>query len=124
MLPSPARAQPSTVSPPSSQPRAARKARTPGRSPPSSHENPGWARIASRRIVIARLELVPRDGSTLRARLHRPGAFGVGNVVAVARVLALDDRQRCRAAPQQLAAGVADAGAARRRPRGLECGVL
>src|SRR5262245_51900250 len=124
MLPSPARAQPSTISLPSSQPRAARNARTPSGSPASSQGNSGWACIASRRTLISRLAVPRRSALRAQLRLYHARALWIGNVVAVARVLPGDHRRSTGAPPEQLPTLVAHARAAHRRPRRLERRVL
>src|SRR5262245_14688160 len=121
MFPSPAGSHASTASPGASQPRAARNACTAGTSPASSQGNSGWARMRSWRSVTAR---APERSGRLHRVLDRSRALGVGDVVGVAGVLALDHRQRRGAAPQEVAAGGGHPRASQRAALGLELGVL
>src|SRR4029077_9318776 len=126
MLPSRARVQAITRSPGSSQPRAVRNAFSPLGSPASSHGNAGCARIASSRCVMRRLAQARPEASLpcCPLRLHDARPLGVGDVVAVARMLALDPRDGVPPPIEELAAPVGDAGARHRTAPGLEGGII
>src|SRR5262249_47331792 len=81
-------------------------------------------RVAAERHPLLRASVSAVSRLRGGHRLHGPRPLGVGHVVAVAGVLAVDHGDRVPAAVEQLATGGSEAGARQRAALRLEVGIL